>query len=183
MSEARPSYTCPKCHATSYNPHDIEQLYCGACHTFAQSLRDEEVTEFRDITKLHLTRRDCFSLAALSLLKYGPENPEARLVHGFTRDSWTGRPVQHAWCELPAIATYEDGSSGPIVVVHDLTQLDERCRLMPLEQYYRTAGVAEAPRHYTRAELITKAIQHGHDGPWDLSPDPSEAPPKQEESP
>ena len=28
------SITCPKCHRTSYNPHDIAQGYCGFCHTW-----------------------------------------------------------------------------------------------------------------------------------------------------
>lgn len=28
------SITCPRCGATSHNPHDIEQGYCGACHDF-----------------------------------------------------------------------------------------------------------------------------------------------------
>lgn len=27
-----PSITCPRCGATSYNPNDIEQSYCGRCH-------------------------------------------------------------------------------------------------------------------------------------------------------
>jgi hypothetical protein len=30
----RPSITCPACGLTSYNPHDIEQRYCGHCHRF-----------------------------------------------------------------------------------------------------------------------------------------------------
>lgn len=29
-----PSFTCPCCGATSYNPTDIEQGFCGACHTW-----------------------------------------------------------------------------------------------------------------------------------------------------
>jgi ribosomal protein S27AE len=28
----RPSYTCPRCGATSYSPHDIAEGYCGSCH-------------------------------------------------------------------------------------------------------------------------------------------------------
>jgi ribosomal protein S27AE len=31
---ARAGYTCPRCGAVSYNPHDIDQRYCGACHRF-----------------------------------------------------------------------------------------------------------------------------------------------------
>lgn len=30
MSE--PSFTCPRCGARSYNPNDIAEGYCGACH-------------------------------------------------------------------------------------------------------------------------------------------------------
>jgi ribosomal protein S27AE len=31
---AQPSFTCPKCGAVSYNPNDVENRYCGACHLF-----------------------------------------------------------------------------------------------------------------------------------------------------
>lgn len=34
----RPSYVCPFCFARSYNPNDIQQQYCGACHRFADPL-------------------------------------------------------------------------------------------------------------------------------------------------
>src|SRR5258708_31588843 len=27
-------FVCPRCGASSHNPHDIEERYCGACHTF-----------------------------------------------------------------------------------------------------------------------------------------------------
>jgi ribosomal protein S27AE len=33
MTEA-PSFTCPRCGATSYNPSDIKHRYCGRCHMF-----------------------------------------------------------------------------------------------------------------------------------------------------
>lgn len=29
-----PSITCPRCGATSHNPEDVRQHYCGACHQF-----------------------------------------------------------------------------------------------------------------------------------------------------
>ncbi len=32
--EAPPSITCPVCNFVSYNPHDIANQYCGACHVF-----------------------------------------------------------------------------------------------------------------------------------------------------
>ena len=28
------SFTCPECERTSYNRHDVEARYCGACHRF-----------------------------------------------------------------------------------------------------------------------------------------------------
>lgn len=28
------SITCPECHMTSYNPHDIAEGYCGNCHAW-----------------------------------------------------------------------------------------------------------------------------------------------------
>lgn len=28
------AYQCPRCHRVSYNPHDLEHRYCGACHQF-----------------------------------------------------------------------------------------------------------------------------------------------------
>lgn len=35
--EAVPSYLCPVCGRRSYNPHDAENRYCGACHAFEDS--------------------------------------------------------------------------------------------------------------------------------------------------
>jgi hypothetical protein len=34
MTAARPSFTCPRCQAVSYNPNDIRERYCGRCHVF-----------------------------------------------------------------------------------------------------------------------------------------------------
>lgn len=31
-----PSFTCPKCNRTSYNPNDVAQGYCGACHDWTR---------------------------------------------------------------------------------------------------------------------------------------------------
>jgi hypothetical protein len=28
------SITCLTCHRTSYNPNDVKEKYCGACHKF-----------------------------------------------------------------------------------------------------------------------------------------------------
>lgn len=32
MTDTQPSITCPRCGATSYNPGDIANTYCGRCH-------------------------------------------------------------------------------------------------------------------------------------------------------
>ena len=32
----RPSYTCPRCGAVSFNPHDSSERYCGRCHQFEE---------------------------------------------------------------------------------------------------------------------------------------------------
>jgi hypothetical protein len=29
-----PSFACPRCRRRSFNPHDIAERYCGACHVF-----------------------------------------------------------------------------------------------------------------------------------------------------
>ncbi len=31
-----PTFTCPKCGMTSYNPHDARQRYCGNCREFME---------------------------------------------------------------------------------------------------------------------------------------------------
>jgi hypothetical protein len=33
-----PSITCPVCVRTSYNPNDIKEGYCGACHDYTTKL-------------------------------------------------------------------------------------------------------------------------------------------------
>lgn len=38
VDELISSITCPVCHRTSYNPHDIRERYCGACHRFHDDL-------------------------------------------------------------------------------------------------------------------------------------------------
>jgi hypothetical protein len=32
----RPAFTCLRCHAVSFNVHDIAQRYCGRCHRFLE---------------------------------------------------------------------------------------------------------------------------------------------------
>lgn len=158
-------YACPKCHAVSHNPSDVSNMYCGRCNTFAEQLRDEPVITFAHLTKTPLTRRDCFSLAVLTLLD-SPDNPDARLVHGWIRSSFdAGQHVEHAWCEFPATATYEDGSTGPIVAVVDYSQIDERALILPAADLYR-AWEARDIRRFTREEAIACGLRYGHDGPW-----------------
>ena len=36
------SYRCPNCGATSYNPTDEAERYCGACHRYADELQTPE---------------------------------------------------------------------------------------------------------------------------------------------
>jgi hypothetical protein len=33
-----PSITCPRCGMTSYNPHDIEDGFCGNCHAWTNGV-------------------------------------------------------------------------------------------------------------------------------------------------
>jgi ribosomal protein S27AE len=32
------SYTCPHCGATSHNPNDERERYCGRCHLYASDI-------------------------------------------------------------------------------------------------------------------------------------------------
>lgn len=34
-----PSFTCPRCGMTSYNPNDIREGYCGNCHDWTRDQR------------------------------------------------------------------------------------------------------------------------------------------------
>ena len=38
IDEKFPSIRCPRCGMRSYNPHDIDQRYCGNCHAFHDDL-------------------------------------------------------------------------------------------------------------------------------------------------
>jgi hypothetical protein len=77
--------------------------------------------------------------------------------------------IQHAWCEMPAIATYEDGSEGPITVAVDHTQIDKRARYVPADHLYEKTGARDLKR-FTWAEACVLALAAGHDGPWECSP-------------
>jgi len=161
------SFECPKCHAVSHNPNDATNCYCGRCHQFVEDMRNEQVTDFKHITDLYLTRKDCFTLAMLTLADSG--NRDCRLVHGIVTSSFTGEAIQHAWCEMPAIGTYEDGSGCPITMAIDLTQLDERARIVPADLLYEKTRARNLKR-FTLAEAIAQALTAGRDGPWACSP-------------
>lgn len=162
-------YNCPKCHRQNFNPNDVANLYCGFCHVFAEDLRDEPVTLFAHLTPTKLTKRDCFSLAILTLLD-SPDIPEGLLVHGLLRDSWKpGQWNQHAWCEFPATAIYADDSEGPITVVCDYSQPDERAYLVPRDLFYAQTGACHM-KYFTRSEAVARALKAGNDGPWSDSP-------------
>lgn len=162
-------YTCPKCHVVSHNPHDVRNLYCGRCLVSAEQLRDEPVTIFAHLTSTCLTHRDCFSLAALTLLD-NPQNPDARLVHGWILSSFEpGEHIEHAWCEFPAEAEYTDDSIQPIIVVVDYSQLDERAVILPAPDLYRVWQARDI-RRFCRAELIANVLRYGLDGPWPIQP-------------
>jgi hypothetical protein len=47
-----PSFICPRCGRESFNPNDIRERYCGACHQFiddasppADAYRDDRFAE------------------------------------------------------------------------------------------------------------------------------------------
>jgi hypothetical protein len=164
IAENRASFECPKCHAVSHNPNDAREMYCGRCHQFVEDMRNEQVTDFKHISDLYLTRKDCFTLALLSLTDCG--NPDSRLVHGWVTNSFTGEATEHAWVETPAIGIYEDRSQGPVTVCVDLTQIDKRARIYPADLMYEKTGARDLKR-FTLAEAMAHAAAAGHDGPWD----------------
>lgn len=160
-------YKCPKCDKTSFNPHDVDNHYCGFCHVFLDDLRNEQVTDFLHLTPTYLTRKDCFSLALLALVDSG--HTEATLVHAWVYKTITGKPEEHAWCEAPAEATYSDGSKGEITVVVDLSQPHIPSRIAPVELIYPLMDVRQVKR-YTLKEALARAVSTGHDGPWEPLP-------------
>lgn len=36
------SFTCPKCLMVSFNPNDVDNLYCGNCHKYVED-KDGEI--------------------------------------------------------------------------------------------------------------------------------------------
>jgi len=44
MPIERPSYTCPRCGAISYNPVDIRERYCGRCHRWG--FLEDDMTDY-----------------------------------------------------------------------------------------------------------------------------------------
>ena len=133
------------------------------------------------MSDLYLTRKDCFTLALLCLTD--GRNPQARLVHAKVLDSWTGEYIEHAWVETPGLGTYEDGSTGPVTLAIDLTQLDHRSRIVPAEWMYE-ANPPHDVKRFTLAEAMAHAAAAGDDGPWDsaaLAPHVAQLLPKMEQ--
>lgn len=162
----RDSYTCPRCDRTSYNANDIANFYCGHCHKTAQEMRDEPVTIFAELSPTLLTRRDCFSLALCTLMFHCQDIPEARLVHAWVSDSFNaGRLIEHAWVEVPATATYTDGSEAEITVIVDYSQIDPRAHIRPAQEIHALLSVQDEQR-FTRKEALANVLRYGHDGPW-----------------
>src|SRR5260370_11773374 len=108
MSTTATLYECPKCYFVSHNPNDAANFYCVRCHQFADDMRDEEVTDFKAFTDMKLTRKDCFTLALLTLTPN--DNPDLRLLHGWVTSSFTGESIQHVCSEPPPVAPYYDAS-------------------------------------------------------------------------
>lgn len=51
------SYTCPNCNATSYNPTDEAERYCGNCHRYADELQSaEQQARRQELLELHAQR-------------------------------------------------------------------------------------------------------------------------------
>ena len=167
------SYECPKCHFVSYNANDIANFYCIRCHQSAEDLRLEQVTDFKHITSMYLDRRDCFTLAFLTLADL--KDPQARLVHGLVINSFTGKLTEHAWVEVPAIGEMSDGTRVPITAAIDHTQIDARSRIVPTTDLYPLIGARDLKR-FTMAEALVHAARFRYDGPWPgLSPMAPEA--------
>jgi hypothetical protein len=58
LSQEEPSYTCPLCGRTSYNPNDIANQYCGGCHQFAEPFWMQDIRAAqRKIDAARLARR------------------------------------------------------------------------------------------------------------------------------
>lgn len=108
--------------------------------------------------------RECFKCAALFML-VNQDKPQAVLCHGeveFTLEPGTWD--WHAWVELPAEATYDDGSKGPITVVIDKTQ-ERPSWVLPAEFFYEKTKARNVKR-YTFAEMLKRCIRYRTDGPW-----------------
>ena len=113
---------------------------------------------------------DCFRRAAKVMID-SQDNRHIRLIHGEIPDSYVpGRRVVHAWCELPGTGDYVDERTGrkfkrPIIVCVDMTQPDEKARMLPQEIYYKHTRPKNVKR-YTFAQMMERTVRHGHEGPW-----------------
>jgi hypothetical protein len=83
LSSDQPSYTCPRCGRTSYNPQDALQGYCGHCHTFEDQNALTEALErgsepfwMQDV-RLNLRRIAALREVARRQRNQGPPNDSA----------------------------------------------------------------------------------------------------------
>jgi hypothetical protein len=175
-------YICPKCRLVSTDTRDIARRHCAFCDLFAEESRAEPVSALRDgfFETGALSRRDCFSVAAQTLLQHALHR-DARLVHGWVRKARKIRNsikarsigyVEHAWVETPGTETSTDAAGAriviPAVIVVDYCQVDPRARFMLRGAYYDYAGVRmpPPPKRYTRELTILLGLLHRNAGPW-----------------
>lgn len=63
----QPSIACPKCGMVSFNPNDVRERYCGACHAFHDDLLR---------SSSGLTKAAAAAVHALRSYQYGNSSPE-----------------------------------------------------------------------------------------------------------
>lgn len=108
---------------------------------------------------------DCFERAGFFMMANSDREPIPILVHAEVRHTETGEWIDHAWCEIMGEGTFEDGSTGPVVIVVDGTQPDPNARFIPKETHAELVAIRNR-REYTFAQLVANAFRYGTDGPW-----------------
>lgn len=82
----RPSFTCPRCGRTSYNPHDVIYGYCGACHDFTRV----QIVDYLDIMPVGEKRSWPETREAMDRLKEIVRQSGAQIV------PWQGHNIYRA---------------------------------------------------------------------------------------
>ena len=109
------SFTCPQCGKTSYNLHDVEHRYCGACHSFIQELSimkavfmtEDEIQLAKSLGYVYARRISNARYLAVETLMHGQaylklggdEDP-----HGSADDVWM---YEHLECAVVAAASWD----------------------------------------------------------------------------